>query len=322
MITRLRKRILPAVVLATLLAAVASLVAAETIDPVSNQAQYAWGENVGWINAEPSANGGPGVTVSGQQLTGYMWGENIGWINMNCSNNATCATTGNYGVKNNGTGGLFGYAWGENIGWISFSCRNAAPSPFVPFVDPAPASCATNGNYGVTIDPLTGLFAGKAWAENVGWIVFDYTTSSANRVKTDIDTDAIAFPTDLCPFDTLVAQTNTDAPNTAANRPGTDALGDPCDSDKDGDGYTTAQEAAVAPAKSDLSYCITMRADVDGDLGVSILDLAKVAQYFAQSVPPAPERYKQDADASISILDLTRMANVFTKHVYDAGSCT
>ena len=88
MFTRLRKRIFPAVVLATLLAAIASLVAAETIDPLSSDAQYAWGENVGWINAEPSANGGPGVTVSGQQLTGYMWGENIGWINMNCSNNA------------------------------------------------------------------------------------------------------------------------------------------------------------------------------------------------------------------------------------------
>ena len=323
MITKLRKRILPAVVLATLLAAVASLVAAETIDPVSNQAQYAWGENVGWINAEPSGNAGPGVTVSGQQLTGYMWGENIGWINMNCSNTPLCTVANkNWGVHNNGTGGLFGYAWGENIGWISFSCRNAAPSPFVPFVDPAPASCATNGNYGVTIDPVTGLFAGKAWAENVGWIVFDYTTSSANRVKTADDGDSVTFPADLCPFDNLVAQTNTDAPNTAANRPGTDALADPCDPDKDGDGYTTAQEAAVAPAKSDLSYCATMRADVDGDLGVSILDLTKVAQFFSQTTATAPERYKQDADNSISILDLTRMANVFTKHVYDAGSCT
>ena len=78
MFTRLRKRILPAVVLATLLAAVASLVAAETIDPTSSDAQYAWGENVGWINAEPA--GGQGVTVSGLNLTGYMWGENIGWI--------------------------------------------------------------------------------------------------------------------------------------------------------------------------------------------------------------------------------------------------
>ena len=79
-----------ALVLATLLGAVVSLVAAETIDPVNTQAQYAWGENIGWINAEPSGNGGPGVTVSGLKLTGYMWSENAGWINLNCSNNGLC----------------------------------------------------------------------------------------------------------------------------------------------------------------------------------------------------------------------------------------
>ena len=193
----------------------------------------------------------------------------------------------------------------------------------MPFVDPAPASCATNGNYGVTIDPLTGLFSGKAWAENVGWIVFDYTTSSANRVKTDDDGDGIASPTDHCPFDNLVAQTNTDAPNTAANRPGTDALGDPCDSDKDGDGYT---DGAGSRGRAGQERSLVLHHDARRRrrrrLGVSILDLTKVAQVLRQSVPPAPERYKQDSDASISILDLTLMANVFTKHVYDAGSCT
>lgn len=40
---------------------------------------YAWGENVGWINFNPS---GGGVTVADSQLTGYAWGENVGWINM------------------------------------------------------------------------------------------------------------------------------------------------------------------------------------------------------------------------------------------------
>ena len=95
MFTELRKRILMAVVAAALLGAVVSVVAAETIDPVNDNSQFAWGENVGWINAEPSGNGGPGVTVSGTKLTGYMYGENIGWINLNCVNNATCASTGN-----------------------------------------------------------------------------------------------------------------------------------------------------------------------------------------------------------------------------------
>ena len=240
MISRLRKRFSMAIVLATVLAAIVSLVAAaETIDPSASDAQYAWGENVGWLNAEPSGNGGPGVTVSGAKLTGYMWGENIGWINMNCLNNATCGTTGNYGVTNNGSGALKGYAWGENVGWISFSCQNV------------PATCAGTGNYGVTIDPLTGLFSGKAWGENIGWLVFDYTTSAANRVKTD-DGDGIAFPTDNCPFDNNPTQVNTDAAvawpwikDGAAVPEGATLGGDACDTDNDNDGCSNAREAGA-----------------------------------------------------------------------------
>jgi hypothetical protein len=60
-----------------------------------------------------------------------------------------------------------------------------------------------------------------------------------------------------------------------------------------------------------------MRADVDGDHVVSILDLTDVAQYFIQLVPPAPQRYDQDHDNHISILDLTDMANYFLLHVQD-----
>jgi hypothetical protein len=303
MITRLRRRFFTAAVLATVLAAIVAIVAAaDTIDPGATGARYAWGENVGWINAKAPGSGGNGVTVSGRSLTGYMWGENIGWINMNCTNNGTCGSTGNYGVTNdiNNPGKLSGYAWGENVGWISFSCQNV------------PATCASTGDYGVTIDPATGLFSGKAWGENVGWIVFDYTTSAANRVKTD-DGDAIAYPTDNCPFDYNPAQTNTDGNNTALNRPGQDNLGDACDDDISGDGYGNVKKTALG--KNLLVYCPIMRADVDGDGAVSILDLAKVAVYFTQSVPPAPARYSQDADSKISILDLTKMAQVFTQHV-------
>jgi hypothetical protein len=71
----------------------------------------------------------------------------------------------------------------------------------------------------------------------------------------------------------------------------------------------------TALGKNPALYCNIMRADVDGDGGVSILDLTKVAQKFTQSVPPAPERYNQDADNQISILDLTRIAQVFTQKV-------
>jgi hypothetical protein len=117
---------------------------AENIDPYGDDSQYAYGENVGWLNFQPST--GDGVQVSSTELTGYVWAENIGWINL------SPASYG--GVVNDGTGNLSGYAWGENVGWINF--------------DPA--------NGGVTID-ADGYFDGWAWGENIGWIQFDSAES-------------------------------------------------------------------------------------------------------------------------------------------------
>jgi hypothetical protein len=82
-----------------------------------------------------------------------------------------------------------------------------------------------------------------------------------------------------------------------------------CTQDSDGDGYADS----VDP--NPFVYCAIMRADVDGDGGVSILDLTKVAQWFTQTIPPAPYRYNQDSDTAISILDLTKIAQVFTQNV-------
>lgn len=100
--------------------------------------QYAWGENIGWINFNPSQ--GPGVTVTNAGLEGLAWGENVGWINLSPDQG---------GVANDGFGHLSGFAWGENVGWINF----------------APAGS------GVHIDQF-GRFGGFAWGENVGWINF------------------------------------------------------------------------------------------------------------------------------------------------------
>jgi len=73
--------------------------------------KFAYGENVGWINFDPSQ--GEGVTVTNSAVTGKAWGENVGWINFN--------PTGG-GVKIDPTTGVFsGLAWGENIGWINFA---------------------------------------------------------------------------------------------------------------------------------------------------------------------------------------------------------
>ena len=120
---------------------------------------------------------------------------------------------------------------------------------------------------------------------------------------------------DNCRFVSNADQLNTDGANAGVNRPGADALGDACDGDSDGDGYSAAQEAAVVPAKSDTAYCDIMRADVDGDRAVTILDMTVLAGHFLLQVPPAPERDKQDADNAITILDLTKMANLFLQNV-------
>lgn len=109
------------------------------IDPANNGSQFAWGENVGWINLKPTW--GPGVTVTNASVTGYAWGENIGRINFSPSNG---------GVLNNVTGNLSGHAWAENAGWIDFSTPSG----------------------GVRINPSSGVFSGYAWGENIGWINF------------------------------------------------------------------------------------------------------------------------------------------------------
>jgi len=148
---------------------------AESIDPDNDGSQYAWAENVGWLNAEPLGDGGSGIRVLDDRLDGWMWSENTGWISLGCNNTASCTRT-SFGVTNS-SGVLAGYAWSENTGWISFSCENTS-------------SCGT-ADYGVTIDQATGDFSGYAWGENIGWVSFSCeNTSSCGtvdfRVKTDV----------------------------------------------------------------------------------------------------------------------------------------
>ena len=52
---------------------------------------YAWGENVGWINFNP-AYGGVTINSSTGEFSGYAWGENTGWIVFNCSTSACVKT--------------------------------------------------------------------------------------------------------------------------------------------------------------------------------------------------------------------------------------
>jgi hypothetical protein len=226
---------------------------AENIDPGNDGSQHAWGENVGWINFEPSQ--GEGVTVTDSAVTGKAWGENIGWINLSPS-------TG--GVVNDGNGNLSGYAWGENIGWISFSCENTG--------------ICNSLNYGVTINPATGAFSGKAWGENIGWINF---APNGNPVKTswrglvdqcpndpnktepgicgcgvaDTDTDGDGTPNcnDQCPND----------PNKI--QPGVCGCG-VADTDSDGDGTADCNDGCPNdPNKIQPGICGCGKPDTDTD---------------------------------------------------------
>lgn len=122
---------------------------AENIDPDEDGSQYCYGENIGWVNFEPSCSDPQaGAQVGGDKVVGFVWAENIGWINLFPSNYG--------GVYNDGAGNLSGYAWSENVGWINF--------------DPVVAGDSTD--YGVKIDS-EGNFSGWAWGENVGWLNFN-----------------------------------------------------------------------------------------------------------------------------------------------------
>jgi hypothetical protein len=142
-----------------LLAGAAAL--AENIDPDDDGSQYGYGENVGWVNLEPSGAGGPGVQVDDFELSGYLWGENVGWVSLSCKNGSTCDSV-EHGVRNDGSGTLSGYGWSENLGWINFAPETA----------------------GVQIDVVTGAFSGRAWGENVGWITFASSAVYPFQVKT------------------------------------------------------------------------------------------------------------------------------------------
>jgi len=126
-------------------------VSAENIDPDNDGSQFAYGENVGWLNFEPNRpEPNVGTTVSDNQLTGFVWAKNIGWINLDPNDSDP-----NSGIKNDGSGFLSGFAWGENVGWLNFN-------PQVP---------NDANQYGVIIDS-EGNFDGWAWGENIGWIHF------------------------------------------------------------------------------------------------------------------------------------------------------
>lgn len=83
--------------------------ASETNGVILDESQYAWGENIGWLNFKPASGS---ASVTDVKLSGYAWNDIVGWINLSPSASVY--------VANDGEGDLSGYAWSSTLGWIDF----------------------------------------------------------------------------------------------------------------------------------------------------------------------------------------------------------
>jgi hypothetical protein len=139
--------------------------------------KYAYGANVGWINARGDITNG--AVIGEFMCSGNLYGANIGWIHLGSGSPTNGVRYGNasaddYGVNNDGLGNLSGYAYGANIGWVNFETNFGKPK----------------------VNLLTGDLDGYAWGANVGWI----SLSNAQAfVQTDTlgsgpDTDGDGIP--------------------------------------------------------------------------------------------------------------------------------
>jgi hypothetical protein len=119
-------------------------------------------------------------------------------------------------------------------------------------------------------------------------------------------------------------QLNTDGNNAALHRGGQDGLGDACDNNKSGDGYTDAQHTALG--KNPLLYCVIMRVDYNGDHVVNGLDLNILLKKYLQtymrvdppdgvdvSVPMTVQRVDANGDLVINGLDLNILDKNYLK---------
>lgn len=86
-----------------------------TIDDTNGIDGIAWGNEIGWINLDPTGSPGLNIDKSTGIISGTAWSQVAGWINF--------AATGQT-VKINNNGEFEGYAWtgGTYGGWIRFDC--------------------------------------------------------------------------------------------------------------------------------------------------------------------------------------------------------
>lgn len=179
-----------------------------TIDPAH---PYAYGANLGWVNAR--GDGTNGAIIGQSFCTGCLWSANAGWLDLGRGPTNGWrygnAAADDWGVNHDGEGRLSGCAYGANVGWVVFEQTHGSPK----------------------VDLRTGVLSGFAWGANIGWIGLSNLLASV-RTETldpgpDTDHDQLADAYEYGFTNVLTALSGLDG------------------HDADGDGVTDLAEAAA-----------------------------------------------------------------------------
>lgn len=147
---------------------------------------YAWSETIGWISFTPATNGGNTINIDASgNVSGYGWSENIGWVKFGELSNIPSG-----GADAKITGSSF-TGWARACaGTVTGDCNGSSRTDGW---DGWISLSGTSPDYGVTLNPVTGVFDGYAWgSEVVGWLDFSYATTDAQPV---VNGDCSTTPT-------------------------------------------------------------------------------------------------------------------------------
>lgn len=198
--------------LAAMIAALAMLggAAARAATTIGTANHFAYGANVGWLEARGDVTNG---AVMGEYVcSGFIYGANIGWINLGTglpTNGIQYRnlSTNDFGVNLDSAGNLSGYAWGANIGWIVFTNGSAA----------GPLSAADSPK----VDMSNGRLSGYAYSANCGWITLSNNTARVQTDKilagADLNNDGIPDAWEYQNFGTTNIDVNADADGDGAS---------------------------------------------------------------------------------------------------------
>src|SRR5882672_5229350 len=224
---------------------IAALTTAPASTSINAVNKFAFGANVGWIDARGDTN--HGAVIGEFVCSGYLYSANVGWIHLGSDAPANGIHYQNnssidYGVNNDGLGNIRGFAYGANIGWINFE-SSGAPK----------------------VDLKTGKLSGSIYSANCGWI----SLSNAFAV---VQTDTIPGGTDA----------NANGLPDAWERTYFGTLGVNPDADPDGDGMSNQEEylAGTNPTNSVDAFKITDFTPSAGGTNVSLTWSSVLTRYY------------------------------------------